>query len=222
MYASLDKPLQLLAVSSALPGEGKSTFTINLAISFAREGKRVLVVDCDLRKPTQHRHFSTTSNHTGVTEVLTRKAEAADAIQDTPIENLRILTSGPVPEDPARLVESLRLRQLLLDLQKSYDIVLVDTPPALVVNDAVFLGRAVDGLCLVIEAGKTSRNLVADLRSRFETGGVEPLGLVLNKLDFRTAGYGQYAKAYQAYYQTAAKPSKPSKPAKGDGGEAVG
>ena len=199
LFASLDKPLTLLGVSSAVPGEGKSTSCMNLAISFARDGKKVLVVDCDLRRPSQHRHFPSTSNHIGLTDVLTRKAEALEAIQDTPEENVKLLTSGPVPQDPARLVESLRLRQLLLDMGKTFDIVIVDTPPSLVVNDAIVISRAVDGMVLVIESGKTSRKLVADLRDRYRSAAIQPLGVVLNKMNFLTAGYGHYAKAYKAY-----------------------
>ena len=200
LYASLDKPLNIIAVSSALPSEGKSTFSVNLGVSFAREGKRVLIVDCDLRRPAQHRHFSETSNHQGVTDVLTGKLKSEEAIQQTPVPNLSMLTSGPIPTDPARLVESLRLRQLLLDLQKSYDLVIVDTPPSMVVNDSIVLSRVVDGIVLVIEANKTSRKLVGDMRGRFDSSGIEPIGLVLNKMDFLTSGYGYYYKAYRQYH----------------------
>lgn len=199
MYASLDKPLRLIAVTSAVPSEGKSTFAVNLAISFAREGKRVLIVDCDLRRPAQHRNFPTISNHQGLTDVLTGKVTVEEAQQQTPVQNLTVLSSGPTPADPARLVESLRLRQLLLDLRKQFDVVIVDTPPCLVVNDAIVIGRAVDGLIVVVESGSTSRKLVADMRSRFEVSGVEPTGLVVNKLDFLASGYGYYYKAYRRY-----------------------
>jgi succinoglycan biosynthesis transport protein ExoP len=199
IYASVDKPVKMLAVSSAVPGEGKSTCTINLGISFARENKRVLLVDCDLRRPALHRAFSTTSNHRGLTDVLTGQLEMEDAIQDTPISGLQVLASGSPPEDPGRLIESLRLRQLLLDMHKAYDVVIVDTPPVLLVNDALVVARVVDGCCLVVESGRTSRKLVADMKGRFDAAGIEPLGLVLNKMDFYTSGYGAYVKAYRAY-----------------------
>jgi succinoglycan biosynthesis transport protein ExoP len=199
LYASLDKPLSLIAVSSALPSEGKSTFVINLAISFAREGKKVLVVDCDLRRPAQHRNFPTTSNHIGITDVLTQTAAVEDAIQHTSVDKVHLLTSGVLPTDPARLIESLRFRQLLLDLQKSYDVVLVDTPPALVVNDAMVIARSVDGIVLVVESGRTNGKTVVDLRQRFESAAIEPIGLVLNKLEFYSSGYGHYARAYRTY-----------------------
>jgi len=220
LFASLDKPLSLLAVSSAVPGEGKSTFVVNLGISFAREGKRVLIVDCDLRRPTQHRNFPTTSNHVGITDVVTQRVEVAAAIQETPQPNLWMLTSGRTPDDPARLVESLRLRQLLIDLRKMYDVVIVDTPPALVVNDAQVITRAVDGIVLVVEAGSTSRKMVVDLRGRFESAGIEPIGLVVNKLDFYTSGYGAYAKAYKHYHTDKHPKAEPAPPATGAGGAA--
>jgi capsular exopolysaccharide synthesis family protein len=205
LYASLDKPLQIIAVSSAVPSEGKSTFSINLAVSFAREGKRILVVDCDLRRPAQHRHFSATSNHQGLTDVLTNKMPVEEAIQVTAVPGLSMLTSGPLPSDPARLIESLRLRQLLLDLQKSYDIVIVDTPPTMVVNDAMVISRFVDGVVLVVESGGTSRKLVSDMRARFDSLGIEPLGLVLNKLNLNNSAYGYY---YQNYHQSVSSPKQ--------------
>ncbi len=218
MFASLDKPLRLIAVSSAVPSEGKSTFAVNLAISFARDGKRVLIVDCDLRRPAQHRHFQTISNHLGLTDVLTGKATVEQAEQRTTVDGLTMLTSGPTPSDPARLVESLRLRQLLLDLRKAYDIVIVDTPPCMVVNDSIVIGRVVDGMILVVESANTSRKLVADMKSRFEVAGLEPTGLVLNKLDFVSSGYGYYYKAYRRYGgEEGTQDITPAAPAEGGG-----
>ena len=92
------------------------------------------------------------------------------------VEGVHLLTSGVLPTDPARLVESLRFRQLLLDLQREYDVVMVDTPPALVVNDAMVISRSVDGIVLVVESGRTNRKTVVDLRHRFESSAVEPIG----------------------------------------------
>jgi len=210
MFASVDKPIQLLAVTSALPGEGKSTVASNLAVSFAREGRRVLLVDCDLRRPTQHRKYPTVSNHQGLTDVLSGQIDALDAVQETPIDRLSVLTSGPTPDDPGRLIESLRLRQLLIDLRKHWDVVVVDTPPVLVVNDALVIARAVDGLAVVVESGATSRKLVSDMRSQCQAAGIEPVGVVVNKMDFFTTGYGAYMRAYRAYVQTAAETQGPS------------
>jgi Mrp family chromosome partitioning ATPase len=95
------------------------------------------------------------------------------------------------------------LRQLLLDLRKNWDVVVVDTPPVLVVNDALVIARAVDGIVIVVESGQTSRKLVIDLRSRCEGAGIEPLGVIVNKMDFFTTGYGAHMRAYRAYARSA-------------------
>ena len=211
VFASVDKPLKLIGVSSSVPEEGKSTFVVNLALSMGREGKSVLVVDCDLRRPSQHRHFSSVSNHHGLCDVLAGNSNLGDVIQKSGHQGVSVLASGPTPSDPARLVESLRMRQVLLDLSRQFDVVVVDTPPALLVNDAVVVAQAVDGMILLVESGKTSRKLVADMLARFRGAGIEPLGLVLNKLDLFSAGYGRYAKAYKAYESDVVAPSREEK-----------
>lgn len=198
-YATLDKPPRYIALTSSIPGEGKSTVCLNLAISLARDGKRVVVIDADFRRPTQHRFWPQASNHMGVTNVLLGEKELAEAIQDLPVPNLRLLAAGPLPSDPGKLVESLKMRQLMLDIARSCDIVLVDTPPIMVVNDAVVLGRQVDQLVLVAEAGKVSRKILHDLRLRTESAGLKPLGLIFNKLDTATR-YGGYYRYYRDHY----------------------
>ena len=199
-FAGVDQQINILAVTSCVPSEGKSTVMANLAICMAQDGQRVVIVDCDLRRPTQHRMFPTLSNEKGISGVLTGACSVDEAIQATPVENLSVLTSGPVPANPGRLVESLRLRQVLQGLAGKFDMVLVDAPPLLIVGDAVALSRAAKGLVIVVEAGKTPRRMIADLRARAEAAGVEPTGIVLNKVDVRSgmqAYYEQYAKHYK-------------------------
>lgn len=208
-FAGVDQQINILTVTSCVPGEGKSTVMTNLAICLAQDGQRVIVVDCDLRRPTQHRMFPTLSNERGLSSVLTNACSAEDAIQHSPHENLDILTSGPIPANPGRLVESLRLRQLLQHLAGTYDMVLVDAPPLLVVGDGVALTRAAKGMVIVVEAGKTSRRMLTDLRQRAEAAGIEPTGVVLNKVDVRAGNqtyYGYYARHYKA-----AEPGKKGK-----------
>ena len=199
-YATLDKPPRYIAVSSGVPEEGKSTVSMNLAISLARDGKRVVLVDCDLRRPTQHRFFSHTANHVGVTNVLLGEAKLEDAFQETPVPGFRLLAAGTLPRDPGSLVESLKMRQLLMDVARSCDIVIVDTPPVMVVNDAVVLGRQVDEFVLVVEAGRASRKVLRDVRNRMEGAGLIPVGLVLNKLDTSDSALGGYYRYYRSYY----------------------
>ncbi|MDP2309768.1 MAG: polysaccharide biosynthesis tyrosine autokinase [Pseudomonadota bacterium] len=198
-FAGVDSPIDILTVTSSIPGEGKSTFCTNLAICLANDGKRVVVVDCDLRRPTQHKSFPTLGNDRGVSSVLSQTMLLADAVQSTPIANLAILTSGPLPNNPGRLVESLRLRQMLQELARSFDMVLVDAPPILAVGDALNLGRASKGTIIVVESGRTTRRMLSDLRGRIEGSGFEPIGIVLNKVDPRNSGYGNY-RAYTRLY----------------------
>ena len=199
-YATLDKPPRYIAVSSGVPEEGKSTVSMNLAISLARDGKRVVLVDCDLRRPTQHRFFPHTHNRVGVTNVLLGEAKLDDAYQEMPVPGFRLLSAGTLPRDPGSLVESLKMRQLLMDVARTCDIVIVDTPPVMVVNDAVVLGRQVDEFVLVVEAGKASRKILRDVRNRMEGAGLIPVGLVFNKLDTSDSALGGYYRYYRSYY----------------------
>jgi polysaccharide biosynthesis transport protein len=192
--AGRDKPLVRVAVTSAMAGDGKSTCAWNLAVSFAREGKRVLLVDGDLRRPSLHRHVGV-ANGVGLTSVLLGEATLDEAIEPTTVACLSLLPSGPPTSDPARLVESLRLRQLLLDVEKTCDVAIVDTPPLLVVNDALVIARAVDGLVVVVESGKTSRRQIAELASRLAGAAIAPLGVVLNKVPLQALGYRPYLSA---------------------------
>ncbi len=199
VFAGVDAPVDSLVVTSCAPGEGKSTLAMNLATSMAGQGARVVVVDCDLRRPAQHRAFPTLDNARGLSSVLTGEAMLADAVQATPVPGLHVLTSGPLPQDPGSLVASLRLRQVLQELGRTHDLVIVDAPPVLAVADAVALARATRGTLLVVEAGHTTRRMVLDLRERLEAAGIQPLGAVLTKVDVRDGGYGYY-RAYKELY----------------------
>jgi capsular exopolysaccharide synthesis family protein len=197
MHARRIEPLVRIAVSSPMPGDGKSTCAWNLAVSFAREGKRVLLIDGDLRRPSLHRRIGD-ANDTGLTRVLLGDATLADAVKPTAVPGLSLLPSGPSTPDPARLVESLRLRQLLLDVEETCDVAIIDTPPLLAVNDAVVIARAVDGLVLIVESGKTSRRQLAEACARLARAEIAPLGLVLNKVPLEALGYRPYLSARRA------------------------
>jgi capsular exopolysaccharide synthesis family protein len=203
-FSSVDSPINILAVTSCVPGEGKSTLMTNLGICLANDGQRVVIVDGDLRRPTQHKTFPELSNAVGVSNVLAGGMPVSEAVQQSPIPNLAVLTSGPVPANPGRLVESLRMRQMLLELSGQYDMVLVDAPPLLVVGDAIALARSSKGLIVAMEHGKTTRRMVGDLRARLEAAGVESTGVVFNKVDLRAGGYGHYYNYARAYGETRA------------------
>ena len=198
LYASFEKPVQTLMITSSVPGEGKSTTCANLAASAAMEGKRVLLIDTDFRKPNQHRLWQLDMS-VGFTTHLAGQAPLEDCIHRDVIPGLDLLPSGMVPPNPAKLIESNRLRETLDQLRQVYDLVLLDSPPILVVNDAMALCRIVDAYVLVVESMGVSRRMLADARSRIDMVGVPPVGAVLNKLDFGTAGYGYYYKYYHAY-----------------------
>ena len=198
LYASFEKPVQTLMITSSVPGEGKSTTCANLAASAAMEGKRVLLIDTDFRKPNQHRLWQA-DNSVGFTTYLAGQAPLEECIHSSVIPGLDLLPSGMVPPNPAKLIESTRLKETLTLLRESYDLVLLDSPPILVVNDAMALCRIVDAYVLVVESMGVSRRMLADARSRIDMVGVPPVGAVLNKLDFGTAGYGYYYKYYHAY-----------------------
>ncbi|MCB9762839.1 MAG: polysaccharide biosynthesis tyrosine autokinase [Alphaproteobacteria bacterium] len=199
LFASPDRALRRLVLTSALPGEGKSTVVANLAVALAREGQRVLVVDADLRRPTQHRFHAATNNAQGLTQVLLGQVSAEDAVQATGIEGLSLLSAGAAPPDPGRMVASHSMSALIAGLAERYDRVLIDAPPVMVVDDALALARVADGVALVVESGGTSRRVLTDARRTLDDRGVELLGLVLNKMDYAAAGYGVYEKAYRSY-----------------------
>ncbi len=198
LYTSFDREVQTLMVTSSVPGEGKSTTSANLAASAAIEGKRVLLIDADFRKPNQHRIWKV-DNRSGFTSFLAGQKPLEECIVSQVIPGLDLLTAGMVPPNPAKLIESGRLRETLLSLIQQYDLVLLDSPPVLVVNDAMVLARIVDDYVLVVESAGISRKILSDTRGRAEVAGTPPLGIVLNKLDFGNAGYGYYYKYYSAY-----------------------
>lgn len=198
LYTSFDKEVRTLMVTSSVPGEGKSTTSANLAASAAIEGKRVLLIDADFRKPNQHRIWKV-ENRVGFTSFLAGQKPLEECILAQVIPGLDLLPAGMVPPNPAKLIESGRLRETLTALVKNYDLVLLDSPPVLVVNDAMVLARIVDEYVLVVESAGISRKILSDTRGRAEVAGSPPLGIVLNKLDFGNAGYGYYYKYYSAY-----------------------
>jgi len=156
----------------------------------------VLIVDCDLRRNCQHRFFAATSNQHGLTDVLTGEMRSDEAIQPTGVANLWLLASGPVPTDPAKLVESERLKNVFEELKKNYDMIVVDTPPALVVNDSIVISRILDGVVVVVEANKTTHKMWSDLSDRFSSSDRQPTGVVLNKVSTENSRYSRYYASY--------------------------
>ena len=175
-----ERPLKSLLVTSPLSSEGKTTTAANLGISVAWEGKRVLLVDSDLRRPALHRLFGL-DNLSGLSDVLAGKAVAKEVIRATPVEGLFLMSAGSPASDPALLIESHDMRALASDLSLLYDLVIMDSPPALVAVDAITLARYADGTISILESGRESPAVVAHEKDLCGKANVSLLGIVLNK-----------------------------------------
>lgn len=199
-YSSVDKPLRSLLITSGNPTEGKSTTVANLAVVLAQAGKRVVVVDTDLRRPMQHKYFGLLNTFGITTALLESQSPVEQYVQATEVENLRVMTSGPLPPNPAELLDSKRLEQVLVELQKQADVLLLDSPPLLSVTDASLLSRMVDGTLLVIDAGKTKRAFFARALGTLQSVNGNLLGVVLNRIIPSRSGYYSYYYYYYHYY----------------------
>lgn len=194
-FASLDSPLKTLLITSTDPGEGKSTTLANLAVTMAQAGNRVLVVDCDLRRPSQHRLFGV-PNAAGLTTMMVQgQALEKLPVQPTGVANLSVLTSGPLPPNPSELLGSRRLGEVLAQLKNEADILLVDAPPIIAVADAAILASKVDGVLLVVQANKTRRELAKRAKAMLDKANANLLGVVLNNVKLDSSMYRYYADA---------------------------
>jgi protein-tyrosine kinase len=194
-YASVDQAIRSIVVTSTGPMEGKSTTTANLAVVFAQQGKKTLLIDADLRKPTAHYTFQL-PNTFGLTSVLTKQVELVDAVHMTDVENLFVLTSGPIPPNPAELLASVSMEYLLKEAYNLYDFILFDTPPVLTVTDAQVLANLADGSILVTSSGTTDRDGAIKAKEILTSAQAKLLGAVLNnkKADKDTHYYYYYAE----------------------------
>lgn len=178
-FAMPDCEVKTILVTSTIPGEGKSTTTANLGVVFAQEGKRVLIIDADLRKPTLHYAFGL-FNTVGLSNVLVRKRAFYESIQETSVTGLAILPSGPIPSNPAELLSSKTMDALLDELKNLYDIIIIDAPPVLPVTDAQVLANKCDGTLLVANAGVITKELIIKAKSILATSQANMIGVVLN------------------------------------------
>ncbi|MFY2157803.1 CpsD/CapB family tyrosine-protein kinase [Cytobacillus firmus] len=179
-YSAVDEDLRTIMVTSAGPGEGKSTTAANLAVVFAQQGKRVLLIDADLRKPTMHYTFHQ-NNHKGLTNILTKQANLKDASVETDIENLSILTSGPIPPNPAEILGSQSMDGMIEEALGEYDLVIFDTPPVLAVTDAQILANKCDGAILVVKSENTEVEASLKSKELLLNAKGKLLGVVLNQ-----------------------------------------
>jgi len=192
-FSSLDRPIRTMLVTSAGPEEGKSTVLANLAVTTAQAGKKVILVDGDLRRPTLH-HIFNLKNDVGLTTmVVDDAAMESPPLQDTGIEGLQLLPSGPLPPNPSELLGSRRMEEIIAVLLERADIVFFDAPPVVAVTDAAVLATKVDGVLLVINAGRTRRDYARAARARLEKVNANLLGAVLNNVRFDVGLHRYYA-----------------------------
>lgn len=178
-FSTVDKELKTLIVTSSVPNEGKSTTIANLAVTFAQEGKKVLLVDTDMRKPTLHYTFDLT-NTFGLTSVLTKQIDLTEAVVDSGVENLSVLTCGPVPPNPAELLNSKAMDEFFASALESFDLILFDSPPVLAVTDAQILANKCDGTIFIVSSGSTEKEQALKAKELLLSAQGNILGVVLN------------------------------------------
>jgi capsular exopolysaccharide synthesis family protein len=203
LLSSAERPPKLLLVTSGQPGEGKTTTVVNTAISLAQLGSQVLIIDCDLRKPSVHKVLGV--DYTiGLSTYLSRRAELDDVIQQLPIANLSVLPSGRIPPNPAEMISSSRMKEMLALLSERYDHIIIDSPPLLKVTDPVILSTLADGVILVVHGGKSTREVLRRTRQELSVAGAKIFGVVLNNVDAGQDAYDDYYGAYSDYEQESA------------------
>ncbi len=191
-FTSVDSKTKKIMVTSSGPREGKSTTAANLAVSIAQSGKSVLVIDADLRNPTQHKMFQL-GNFEGLSSFLAQNQEDShNFIKETEIPGVKVLTGGPIPPNPAELVGSQRMKRLIEEVSEQFDVVLIDTPPIIAVTDAAILAQEVDGVILVLASGEVNKEYAQLAKEQLDKVGAKILGAVLNKADMNTSDYYYY------------------------------
>lgn len=193
-FTAVDSDVRSIVVTSSGAGEGKTTTIGNLAVVFGQQGKRVLVIDADLRKPQIHTMFNMQAEgQVGLSKVLSGQATLAECVKKTKVENVSVLTSGPIPPNPAELLSFRTMDELLKQAYEAFDIVFIDTPPALLVADAQIVANKCDGTILVVRSEMTEKTKLVKAKQLLENTSSKLLGVVLNDKEHTSAGYGYYS-----------------------------
>ena len=193
----MDKPLKQLMITSPGPREGKSMTTANLGIALAQAGERVIIIDADLHRPRQHRLFKLANNVGLTTALLDPHSQPEALLQETTQPGLRVLISGPLPPNPAELLGSSRMHQLLEKLQSQADVLVLDSPPTTILSDAAILSTQIDGVLLVLKSGVTRREIARRAVDALTHVNARIVGVLLNHMPTRGGGYYYY---YYYYY----------------------
>jgi capsular exopolysaccharide synthesis family protein len=198
LLSAAGNPPKTILFTSGQPGEGKTTTAINTAISLAQLGSSVLLIDADLRRPAVHKIFKMNQAN-GLSTFLSRQVEIDSLVHKLWVPNLYVLPCGPIPPNPAELISSERMKEALRALSGKFDHILIDSPPLINVTDPVILSTMVDGVILVVQAGRSTRDVLRRARQELNSVGAKIFGVVLNNLDVKREGYDNYVATYGAY-----------------------
>ncbi|QKY71711.1 polysaccharide biosynthesis tyrosine autokinase [Lentibacillus sp. CBA3610] len=190
-FSSADHELKSLMVTSSGPSEGKSSSAANLAVVYAQQGKKVLLVDSDMRKPTVHYTFRL-DNLSGLSNILVGDASLQDTVTYSDVENLDVIACGPIPPNPSELLGSRRMEQFIKEAKMAYDIILFDTPPVLAVTDAQILANLCDGSMLIVRSKQTEYESAEKSIDVLQSSTAKFLGTVLNGVEKKKANYYYY------------------------------
>jgi len=199
LFSTAESVPQVILVSSAGPKEGKTITVANVAITMAQAGSKIIILDCDMRRPEIHNFFGATRDR-GMSNILVGLDNIGEIIQNTKIPNLDVITSGPIPPNPSEMLGSKRMESLLVALRKKYDHIIIDSPPVTAVTDAVVLSKSADGVIIVIRTGYMARQIVKNGIGQLNNVGAHIIGAVLNGIDVSSGKYSYYYYQYYRYY----------------------
>ena len=188
LLSSADNPPKILMVTSIAPSEGKSSISTCLAVTIAQTGKKVLLIDSDMRRPVQHKNFNL-ENNSGLSSFLAGVSDKNESKNHNPVKNLDIITAGPIPPNPSELLSSKRLKDTLKKFCAEYDMIIIDTPPLASVTDPIILSKHVDGVIIVTWAGKTTYEMLGKGLKQLKEVNAPITGLVLNRFNAKKSGY---------------------------------
>ena len=193
---------KILAISSANPSEGKSTTAVNIALAFAQTESKVLLIDADMRKPVQHKHFKL-ANKSGLSTAIGHMNPIQESIQKKVYKNLDVMTSGPIPPNPSEMLASQQFSDLLDELEPQYDYILIDTPPINVVSDTMVISKLISGILLVVRHAQTTFEEAQEALNRAELSEANVVGFVLNNISRKSSGhYYSYKYKYKYGYKS--------------------
>jgi capsular exopolysaccharide synthesis family protein len=207
-FQAAGEPLRTLAITSAMPKDGKTTVAVSIATTLAQSGRRVLLIDTDMRKPRLHRVFKMPTGP-GITSILAGEATVDDVVHATDIPNVSVMQCGALPPNPSELLHTRRFAEIVEETRKKFDSVIFDTPPLGAVTDPAVISTQVDGTIVVVRSGSTTRNGVDAALRQLHGLTARIVGVVLNGVDLTDSNYGSYYAYYRGYYEEGDSGNKP-------------